>query len=615
MKKTKNPITGAIRVVAAASLLPLAMQATALEFHPTDEVKIDVDTTLTYGRQWRVDGRDTGVIYAEDKRNLPGVNSFEAISDRVQVANSDDASRNFDKGDVVSSRFSAVSDFDISYKNVGLFVRPQIFYDEVPYGKANYSTKYLNNLSLDGTSVNYNDPTNQGVGYNNSTTGGATNSAEHWNEDYKDTQGYTARFLDVYAYGNFAIGDKNLDVRVGRQVISWGEALMLQGGIAFAQNRVDASAATAPGAELKEIFLPTGAVLAQMNVAETTTVEAYWQYEWIPSTLFPAGSFFSAQDFIDGGPFITTTGDTGGTTTFMKRKEFEPSNNDQWGLALRQLFGEGTEVALYIVNYTDKYPTFWAANTGGNSDYSSFDTDIQGGSYSISYMEDIRLYGLTLNTVVGGLQTGIEYAYRANAPVVTGCTPEKIIDNSCEDPSWAPSGDNFYNDQLTGVTPWTMDTARDAAAGAAFGWSKRAEIHTLNMGGTYIFQPTALWDTAILVGELGSWYVGGYENDDLKFARLGGFTQWGQGMSMQFMPEYKNVMEGVDLTIPFFVNYGIDGSLSTFNYNEHSLWWSVGAEAVYLEHWRFAAYYNDYSGENNLLTDRDNVSVNVKYIF
>ncbi|MBK8288550.1 MAG: DUF1302 family protein [Cellvibrionales bacterium] len=86
-------------------------------------------------------------------------------------------------------------------------------------------------------------------------------------------------------------------------------------------------------------------------------------------------------------------------------------------------------------------------------------------------------------------------------------------------------------------------------------------------------------------------------------------------MSAQFMPEYKNVMEGVDLTIPFFVNYGIDGSLSTFNYNEHNLWWSVGAEALYLEHWRFAAYYNDFSGPNNLWVDRDNVSFNIKYIF
>ena len=86
-------------------------------------------------------------------------------------------------------------------------------------------------------------------------------------------------------------------------------------------------------------------------------------------------------------------------------------------------------------------------------------------------------------------------------------------------------------------------------------------------------------------------------------------------MSMQFMPEYKNVFEGVDLTIPFFVNYGIEGSFSTFNYNEQNLWWSVGAEFTYLEHWKFSGYYSDFTGPNNLWVDRDNISLNVKYTF
>lgn len=71
------------------------------------------------------------------------------------------------------------------------------------------------------------------------------------------------------------------DVRVGRQVVTWGEALMLQGGIAFAQNRVDSAAATVPGVELKEVFLPTGAVYGSFSATDSTTIEAYWQYEWL----------------------------------------------------------------------------------------------------------------------------------------------------------------------------------------------------------------------------------------------------------------------------------------------------------------------------------------------
>jgi hypothetical protein len=592
MMKTKSQLGLAVRAVVAVSLLPLSLQVSALEYELSEDLKVNVDTTLTYGRQYRVDGRDKNLLGGHINPNALNDPTTSDFKEYVQIVNSDDGTRNFDKWDTTSSRFSAVSDIDISYKNVGFFIRPQIFYDEVPYGETNWSGKYL----LPGVGAD---------GDNNGLISGDINSVDHWGDDYKNTNGYAARFLDVYAYGTFDIDGKSLEVRVGRQVISWGEALMLQGGIAFAQNRVDSGAATAPGVELKEIFLPTGAVYGSFAASENITLEGYWQYEWIKSTLFPTGSFFEMQDFIAGDRFIALPQLNG---EGFARNEHTPDNNDQFGLGMRYLLGEGTEAAVYIVNYTDKYPMFWAAN--GAAEILP-QANLESGAYGINYFEDIRMYGLTLNTVVSGVQVGIEYAYRANAPIVPACGPEGLLMQHCKDSS-------FYS--LAGIPPNTAWPTTPAAAQAlanagTFSWPNRAEIHTLNTGITYIFQPNPLWDTATLVAELGSWYIGGYEDNDLQFARLGAFTKYGQGMSAQFMPEYKNVMEGVDLTIPFFVNYGIDGSLSTFNYNEHNLWWSVGAEALYLEHWRFAAYYNDFSGPNNLWVDRDNVSFNIKYIF
>lgn len=588
MMKMKSRLGWAIRAVVAAGLIPVSLQVSALEYQVSDDLKVDVDTTMTYGRQWRVDGRDKnlmgGHIDQAAALNNPSTSEFKQL---VQLVNSDDGTRNFDKWDTVSSRYSVVTDIDISYKNVGFFIRPQVFYDEVPFGETSWSGKYL-------------DPRIGAIGDNNQLSAGKINSVDHWDDDYKDTLGYQARFLDVYAYGTFDIDGKSLELRAGRQVISWGEALMLQGGIAFAQNPNDASAATQPGVELKEIFLPTGAVYGSFAASENVTLEAYWQYEWIESTLFPTGSFFEMQDFIAGDEFLFLPQVPAG---FM-RSENEPDNNDQYGLGLRYLLGEGTEAAFYLVNYTDKYPMFWAAN-GYAEDLPL--SSLAGDEFGINYFDDIRMYGLTLNTVVSNVQLGIEYAYRANAPLVPACTPEGLMGQHCEDHSYSA---------IFGFDSWPTDLGTAMTrANAAFSWPRRAEIHTLNTGITYIFQPNPLWDTATLVAELGSWYVGGFENEDLQFAHLGAFTKYGQGMSAQFMPEYKNVMEGVDLTIPFFVNYGIDGSFSTFNYNEHNLWWSVGAEAVYLEHWRFATYYNDYSGPNNLWVDRDNVSFNIKYTF
>jgi hypothetical protein len=607
MMKTRNQLGIAVRLALGASLMPLSLQVGALEYQVNDDLKINFDTTMTYGRQWRTEDRDHNLLTNGDMASIFGMRpgtSFDPLGqefkDLVQRTNADDATRNFDKGDVISSRFSIVSDFDISYKNVGFFVRPQIFYDEVPNEESSWDCQYACDPSL------YAAGQQGGRGILNSWESGEINQPKHFGDDYQDTLGYEARFLDVYAYGNFDINGHTLDVRLGRQVISWGEALMLQGGIAFAQNRVDASAATAPGVELKEIFLPTGALYGSISASENVTIEAYWQYEWIPSTLFPTGSFFSMQDFIDGDIFYTHNAGSLGSGYMTRQDDNEPGNNKQFGFAARYLLGEGTEAAFYMVNYSDKYPMFWAFNDTGDYDGLNGGTTATDAPYSISYFDNIRMYGLTLNTVVGGVQTGIEYAYRANAPIVPACTAEKMKAGTCRDPFWEagkPAGSvGFY----PGV----------GTENALVSWPIRAEIHTLNIGGTYIFQPNPLWDTATLVGELGGWYVGsGIENDDLQFAHLGAFTKFGEGMSAQFMPEYKNVMEGVDLTIPFFVNYGIDGSMSTFNYNEKNLWWSVGAEALYLEHWRFATYYNNYSGPNNLQVDRDNVSVNVKYIF
>jgi hypothetical protein len=709
MKKTGLSTVGiAAKIGLALPLLTLAIQVRALEFQPSDEVKINVDTTLTYGRQWRVEGRDKNNLtycgsacgytdtegnrgtnlllngqikqagYGQNAGTVGGVDGQAINGDPraqhdftnlIMRQNSDDGDRNFDKGDVVSSRYAALSDLNISYKNVGLFVRGQIFYDEVPFEETSYSDSYLDKKLFNGPYAR---------GTINNYADGEINNRKHFGEHYKEQLGYDARFLDAYVYGSFPIGDKTLDLRVGRQVISWGEALMLPGGIGFAQNRIDAPAGLAvPGADLKEIFMPTGAVYGQLNVMEGLTLEAYWQYEFIPSTLFPSGSFFNQNDALSSDVLFTNMnsqysqafgqitsagyadpdspiadfgggdGPIAGTNGIMRRtKDVLPKDDKQFGFALRYLLGEGTELGAYIINYHDKLPTLWAANDNGQpTSDSSRDKGNEGNfyknpvfdHYTVRYMDNIRMYGLTLNTVIGDFQTGIEYGYRANTPIVTGCSRQVIAEGRCKDKSlekiWEKSNnydgtgepkpeDGISQDgsgQFTRRHLFNSDDGENGnVAGLQYmlmGWPVRAELHTLNIGTTYIFEPSAFWDNAIFVGELGNWYIGGLENDQLMQSHLGSFTKTGHAITGQFMPEYKNVLEGVDLTIPFFFQYTIEGDEAYLGFTEKNLWWSAGLEANYLEHWRFATYYNNFSGPNNLWSDRDNVSVNVKYVF
>ena len=90
-----------------------------------------------------------------------------------------------------------------------------------------------------------------------------------------------------------------LQLRVGDQVINWGEATFTS-GINGLQNRADLIARNTPGVEVKEILLPSGALYGQLDLTPAVTFEAYYQYEWKRVGLPPVGSYFSTNDLFGG---------------------------------------------------------------------------------------------------------------------------------------------------------------------------------------------------------------------------------------------------------------------------------------------------------------------------
>ncbi|MFT0701654.1 DUF1302 domain-containing protein, partial [Citrobacter meridianamericanus] len=93
---------------AFAGLLPLlGGQAQAVEFSFLDnEVSGSLDTTLSYGTLWRVQG--------QDKSN--------------NDINTNDGNRNFDTG-LVSEVYKITSDLEATWRNYGVFIRGTAFYD------------------------------------------------------------------------------------------------------------------------------------------------------------------------------------------------------------------------------------------------------------------------------------------------------------------------------------------------------------------------------------------------------------------------------------------------------------------------------------------------------
>ncbi len=85
-------------------------------------------------------------------------------------------------------------------------------------------------------------------------------------DEAKDLACRDIRVLDAYVYGNFALNDgaNPLSIRVGNQVLSWGESTFIQHGINITP--IDVGVARSPGAELKEAYIPVGMAWASLGV-------------------------------------------------------------------------------------------------------------------------------------------------------------------------------------------------------------------------------------------------------------------------------------------------------------------------------------------------------------
>ena len=222
-------------VMAAAIAASIAMPgAYALSFQPTDEVTIDWDTNVSYAAAWRM----------ED----PDAEALEAI-------NGDDGNRNFDKGAMINNRVSIISEAAINYRNYGAFIRGSAFYDDVYFH------------------------TNDNPGVFGSTVNHSSAAANEFTDATKKQNGKDARLLDAFVFGDFDLAGRNLNLRVGRQMVSWGESLFIP-GISGAMSPADGTKANVPGVEVKDVLLPVGQVFAQFDLTNDLSVSAYSQWEW-----------------------------------------------------------------------------------------------------------------------------------------------------------------------------------------------------------------------------------------------------------------------------------------------------------------------------------------------
>lgn len=217
-------------------------------------------------------------------------------------------------------------------------------------------------------------------------------------DDARKDLNFKARLLDFWVSKDFTLNGERARIRVGNQVISWGESLFLPGGI-NQTNAMDIMRLSQPGTQLKEVFLPAPMVSFATGLGHGMNFEAYVQSRWNDNYFPPTGSYWSVVNGLGKGS---------SAYGFGKGK---PKNSGQYGASLRwQPQGTQLNLGFYAMSYQDKAPQFSLASGGP----------------SWEFAQDRKMYGVSANFPLGDWSIGTELSYRpkdavALNPATSGC--------------------------------------------------------------------------------------------------------------------------------------------------------------------------------------------------
>ncbi|MWV13825.1 DUF1302 family protein [Pseudomonas sp. R-28-1W-6] len=614
----------------------LALPAQAVEFSlAEDQVSGSLDTTVSYGQLWRVQGRD--------KTN--------------DDTNGNDGNRNFDTG-LVSEVFKLTSELEANYQNYGLFMRGTAFYDTQIMDKRNDNDDYR---------------PSQGYPDDNSFT-----------YETRHKAGRDAQILDAYLFGNWDVGNMPLTVKVGSQVFNWGEGIFYRGGI-NTTNPVDAAKFRLPGSELKEVLVPVEAFNFNIGLTDNLSLESFYQWNWKESAIDPVGTYFSETDlFAAGGTTAYTAYDNPLVGTVMAGylnevasglvgngpfgpnayldpqhnvfkvanvgSDINAKNDGQFGFALRYVAEELnlTEFGLYYINYHAKEPQIavdmgayqgvdMAALGAAQGFFAPAIATFDAASNAIArreYVEDIRVYGFSFNTTIGEASVFGELAYRPNLPVGISATNDLLGDLLGQG---IFGGTDIYDGSVAGDQACADISGKQLCRSPVFHNYERVEAYNASLGTIYNFGAGLSFDSLFGVAELASEhvrgsdltyvaydgvergfagrpngaYVSGYDDDDQLSRDAYGYT-------LALYGTWNDVYAGVNLA-PFGVfKHNFQGnSHQTGNFVEGAMAYSLGLRASYLNNLEAELQYTEFygGGQNNSGRDRDNLGLNVKYSF
>ncbi len=574
-----------------------------------DEIEMNADITLTHGLTWRVQSADTAAT----------------------SPNSDDGTRNYDTG-IVSNTSSVAAEFEVSAGTIDIFARTHAFIDyENQHGSRDH-------MAL-------------------------TDAA-------KDVAGRDFRLLDLYAATTVDAGDMPVDLRIGNQVLNWGESTFIRNGINVI-NPFDVSRLRTPGSELRDGLVPVPMVSAAFDPSANLSLEGFYQFLWQKTELDPSGTYFSQTDYVGAGgtrAFLVNDGVTDQGRTFgplanaingalqslpyysvkphephflsvQRQADQEPDNGGQWGVALRYYAEElnDTEFGFYYSNVHSRLPLLSGeVATSGQLQQSlgiaraasaltlpeprrtqlagalAIDHFASLSRYLIVYPENLQTFGLSFNTALGttGWALQGEYSYHPDAPLQR---EERSLFTEALSP-------------LTcALNPATRDTAECRAAGQAIlgkrlkGWVER-DVSQVQVTGTRIFGSMMGSDSTGFIAEAAVSHVHDMPDKSVTPLQSGGrgladATSWGYQGALWL--DYNNAIGAATLTPYLRFQHDVSGNSPgpAGPFVDGRTVVTLGANIGYLARWEADLSYTRHSGRANRLADRDFIMMSFSYSF
>ena len=585
--------------LALAGAFGLAAPAAVAATFETESVKGSFDSTVSFGMQWRMAGTDCRLVGNDNGGCVPITGLL---------------------GEVVNGPgFGATSNPDFNYlqsDNGNLNYRKHQLIATALKGNHELSLRFQDGWSALGRFSWLYDP--------------AVDRTERTPlaSDAKNIAAENITLLDLWVAKDFDVAGMPGKVKVGNQVLSWGEDIFIYGGINII-NPFDLTRAHKPGVQIKEIVRPVPMASFNLGVNKNWSIEGFWQFNSVPFRFDPVGTPFSIADVVGNGQmsaFIPssvlgappgTVGDPGTISngTFLPPGERftesdlyaigtvvpalptdSPPNLNQFGLAARwKPDNFNAEFGFYYIRYNDKIPFVAFVNDPG------IVANPFGLGYKLQYGKNRDLFGASVNGNIGDWAVGGEISYRPRDGV--GIDPTVPLEGQYCAFCAPGTYDGYVN-----ARKWQAHLTAIYLLGPSgdLGWVLRG---TGAAEGTLLFEAAAAYYPNLNTSGAYPVLLPNYELPD----------KLSTGIVTSFNLVYPHVFgTAINMTPQIDFLYDIRGtSPNTIPFVEGRLAVTPSLNFEYLNKWRASIAYTSFAGggTNNLMSDRDYLAITFSYSF